>query len=106
MAARLRYRLLAAADVDVDVGFAVAVAVAVAVDVRETVVFRVIVFLELDFFAVVWVTVLDWADAVSADRPRQRHAARTHQAREVFGNRGKITGNPLDNSRLQSVSAF
>jgi hypothetical protein len=79
---------------------------AAAADVREVVVFRVIVFLVVVFFGAAWVAVLDWADAVSVYRPTQINAVRMHQIRDVFEKRGKITGNPLRNSRLQSVSAF
>jgi len=58
------------------------------------------------FFGVAWVAVLDWADAVSVDRPRHANAVRRHQTREDFEKLGKVTGNPLVDSRLQSVSAF
>jgi hypothetical protein len=79
---------------------------ALLVDAREVVDFRVIVFLVVVFFGVAWLAVADWADAVSTVRPRHMNAVRTQQTRDVFEKPGKITGNPLRDSWLQSVSAF
>jgi hypothetical protein len=77
-----------------------------ALEVREVVDFRVIVFLVVVFFGVAWVAVADWAAAVSTEKPKQAHAVRTHQRRETFKKRGKITGNPLGDRWLEIVSAF
>jgi hypothetical protein len=78
----------------------------VALEVREVDDFRVIVFLAVVFFGVAWLAVADWAAAESTEKPKQAHAAKTHQRREAFGKREKITDNPLGDRWLQIVSAF